>query len=130
MPAYNFQLRFVAALQGGSKRSTIRRRAAKPGQTAYLFTGMRTKACVALGEGLITRCTAIEIGIECGTRKCMLGKKFFTAKKFEQLAAIDGFSSAVDMYQWFVQTYGDATDTMTNWRPVFTGYLIEWDPTA
>jgi hypothetical protein len=61
VPALNFQSRFAPLILAGTKRSTIRRRRKdrrdpKPGQTLYLFTGMRTKSCRRLLE---TRCERV-----------------------------------------------------------------------
>jgi hypothetical protein len=58
MPAYNFQKQFAPAVERGEKLCTIRRKAPKVGDKAYLYTGMRTKACRPLGVGVATTSTA------------------------------------------------------------------------
>ncbi len=54
MPAYSFQERFVPMVKDGTKTHTIRARRnkgfAKPGDTLYLYYGMRTKFCTKLRE--------------------------------------------------------------------------------
>lgn len=128
MPAYNFQARFSPLVASGQKRCTIRGRAAQPGQTAHLFTGMRTKACKRLGQGRITACTPIEIGNHNGSAKCKLKGRFITFKAFEALAKQDGFTGVAEMAAWFAITYGQKTRAMLEWTPYFTGFLIEWEP--
>jgi hypothetical protein len=56
MPAYSFKERFVPMILDGTKRQTIRANRkgrqghAKPGDTVYLYFGMRTKWCRKLRE--------------------------------------------------------------------------------
>lgn len=49
MPSLNFQKQFVALIESGAKRQTIRpvrkRTPIKVGDNLYLFTGLRTKNC-------------------------------------------------------------------------------------
>lgn len=58
MPAYSFQERFIPFLLDGSKDHTVRSeragksRHARPGETVYLYYGMRTKWCRKIGEGV------------------------------------------------------------------------------
>lgn len=64
MPAYSFQKRFVPYIQDGSKRQTIRSRRkhpAKPGDTLYLYYGLRTKHCRKLREEICTDARSIYI---------------------------------------------------------------------
>jgi hypothetical protein len=53
MGLYNFQARFAPAILSGSKRQTIRARRVredKPGDTLYLYTGLRQPGAKKLGE--------------------------------------------------------------------------------
>jgi hypothetical protein len=64
MPAYSFQERFVPFVKDGSKNHTIRARRrnfAKPGDTLYLYYGMRTKNCMKLREEICTDVRTIMI---------------------------------------------------------------------
>jgi hypothetical protein len=64
MPAYSFKERFIPLLKDGSKRQTIRKSRkgqAKPGDTVYLYFGMRTKYCTKIGEGTCINRSAIII---------------------------------------------------------------------
>ncbi len=65
MPAYSFQERFVPFVSEGSKTHTIRQRRlkgfAKPGDSLYLYFGMRTKWCKKLREEICTNTRTIAI---------------------------------------------------------------------
>jgi hypothetical protein len=64
MPAYSFQERFVPFVKDGSKPHTIRARRrsfAKPGDTLYLYYGMRTKHCTKLREEVCSKAKTIFI---------------------------------------------------------------------
>lgn len=112
MPAYNFQKQFAAAVERGDKLCTIRRNAPKVGDTAYLYTGMRSKACRKLGEGVITKVTLISITSDCViTSDRVVGG-------LDALARKDGFATAQAFLDFFKTTYGDD----------FKGFLIEWEP--
>src|SRR3954469_9461421 len=56
MPAYSFQERFIPFIIDESKDHTVRAeragrsRHARPGETVYLYYGMRTKWCRKIGE--------------------------------------------------------------------------------
>jgi len=67
MPAYSFKERFCPWVIEGSKTHTVRdlrkgrQGHAKPGDTVYLYYGMRTKYCRKLGEGICTKVENITI---------------------------------------------------------------------
>jgi len=119
MPALNFQRRLAPKVTAGTKRSTIRRRRKdgrdpKPGQTLYLFTGMRTKQCQRLLE---TRCERVRsIQIFPNSFTVLLGQRKLSMAQMQALAWGDGFSSLADMIIWFSRTHGHS----------FSGLLIEW----
>jgi hypothetical protein len=79
MPAYSFKKRFVPYVLMGNKKQTIRQRRlkgfAKPGDTIYLYYGMRTKNCAKIGEGNCSMAVSIAIGID---KKVHLFKKRLT----------------------------------------------------
>lgn len=56
MPAYSFQEQFIAYIEDESKDHTVRKERngraphAKPGDTIFLYYGMRTKDCRKIGE--------------------------------------------------------------------------------
>lgn len=70
MPAYSFQERFIPFLLDGSKDHTIRKeragrsRHARPGETVYLYYGMRTKWCQKIGEATCSAVRKIRITVD------------------------------------------------------------------
>ena len=106
------------------KRQTIRlcrKRPTKPGDTLYLYTGLRTKSCIKLGQ------------VEC---KDVYRVRLFRVKEklwlsypdspywisregvglLDYWAQQDGFQTVAEMIGWFEKTHG---------LP-FTGELITW----
>ena len=66
MPALNFKKQFADKVERGEKRQTIRAlradgRNPQPGQTLFLYTGMRTKSCRKLGEAVCSSVEQIDI---------------------------------------------------------------------
>lgn len=118
MPLFNFHKQFAADVESGKKRQTIRARrkdGIRPqvGQTAFLYTGTRTKACRKLGEYPIKAVRLVFIS-EFGA----LGKEglFDANKSLDEFAHDDGFESWKAMVDWFKKTHG---------LP-FEGDLIKW----
>ena len=132
MPALNFQKQFVAAVESGKKCQTIRAlrkdgRDPKPGDTLYLYYGMRTKQCRKLGEVECKSVDRIEIlGIPrpwswTEPRILLHPRPALTlqilASEAEEYARADGFSGFDAMHDWFQKTHG---------LP-FEGFLIRWE---
>ena len=120
MPAINFQKKFAAAVESGEKKQTIRapRRDGKPtatvGARLYLYTGLRTKVCRKLGEGICTKTSQLVINEE---RTIIInGTPILSGREEDAFARADGFKDAFDMTNWFATTHG---------LP-FEGSLIEW----
>lgn len=117
MPALNFQARFADLVESGEKRQTIRAlrkdgRDPKPGDTLYLYTGMRTKACRKLLEAECRSArpvTILDVGV-------CLGDDLPRRAERESLARADGFDTESEMVRWFQKTHG---------LP-FKGLLIRW----
>jgi hypothetical protein len=126
MPAYNFQQRFVALVESGQKRQTIRKSAkgARRGSTAYLYTGQRTANCRKIGEGTIIEIRKIEIGRHaCSEPYASImnsdGKPVHLVHlNLDALARDDGFANGEEMVEWFAAQYGIP----------FVGYLHHWMP--
>ncbi len=105
MPAYNFQKRWANRVRRHLKRQTIRaKRKNRPrvGQTAYCFTGMRTKKCQRLGAWKIRRVGDVRI-LEQGVLLDGGPVQSFDLDKF---ARLDGFGSWRWMRLWFSETHG------------------------
>ena len=134
MPALNFQARFAPLVESGAKTQTIRKRRKdgrdpKPGDRLVLYTGMRTKACRKLGDGIVTSADPITISRlrphSMPYWEVYRGEEqgYWGADRCERpqdadrrFARRDGFRSWSEMYAWFEATHG---------LP-FEGLLIRW----
>ena len=118
MPALNFQKQFAPLVESGEKRQTIRAyrkdgRDPKPGDTLYLYTGMRTKACRKIGE---VKCKDAE-RIHIWVANMAVGDRHgSTGSQCNAMAVADGFADFGEMLKWFEKTHG---------LP-FEGVLIRW----
>lgn len=129
MPAYNFQARFAPAVLSGAKLCTIRRREAKVGSIAYLFTGMRTNACKRLNQGEIVSCEAFELCRSAdGTPRVALNWLIMGQTCADALAIADGFDDVRSMLGWFQSTYGERRCSTDGSYLVFEGFLVTWVP--
>jgi hypothetical protein len=120
MPAYNFKPRFAQYILSDEKGSTIRARRKdgldpKPGDTMYLYTGMRTKACRLLKTTPCLRVTPIRIT----RRNIFLRGHRVEGTDLFRLCVNDGFGAAAALHHFFLTTHGAD----------FRGFLIEWRPT-
>lgn len=132
MPALNFQDRFADLVASGLKPHTIRRRRKhpiKPGQTLYLYRGMRTALCRRLRKPLpCLQVTPIQIDAIRRTVRLGSGSLYYpyemevmlTDPETLTLAKRDGFRDLDDFYAWFGNTHGGQ----------FVGDLIEWRPSS
>jgi len=118
VPALNFKKKFAEKVKSGAKRQTIRAlrkdgRNPRPGQTLYLYTGMRTKGCQKLREAVCKSVEQISIEEFSGVYlKC----EYLIPVEILELAKKDGFNSDVDFFEFFRKTHG---------LP-FYGLLIKW----
>ncbi len=114
MVAYNFMPRFASLVESGEKRQTIRREGkrihADRGDKVHLFTGMRTKDCRKLGEGVCIQSAFVTIS-ETGAHV-----NGVVVSNLDPFARRDGFRDFDEMKAWFRDTHG---------LP-FTGRLIQW----
>ena len=117
MPLLGFKKQFAPLVESGANRQTIRlkRKDGKnphPGDTLYLYTGLRTKGCRKLGTAICTG--AWDVGItKCGP---VLTGIRLDPDEAGELAARDGFSCFGDMQDFFEKEHS---------LP-FWGLLIEW----
>lgn len=108
MPAYNFQGQFADDVASGRKRQTIRAtdRHAKPGMTAYLYTGLRTKNCRKLGMSTLVKIVSVEIGRHaCGEPYAYVANSHLTHDSLDEFSKSDGFESGEEMAEWFSKQY-------------------------
>lgn len=116
MVAYNFQARFAAAVEAGTKQQTIRAPRnrcphAKVGVPLQLYTGMRTKACRLLRLALCSDVCHVSIladGVSMYPRD--------SPEDLDAFARLDGFENWHEMRDWFDSMHG---------LP-FQGVLIRW----
>lgn len=120
MPAYSFHKRFVEKVESGEKTHTIRgkrKSRPRPGQTAYLYQGMRTKACRKLLESPITRVDDILLTVGNDDKVHVYVNDVELAEdERELLAKRDGFSCWKAMVLWWNGLYP------------FRGDIIHWQP--
>lgn len=116
MPAYNFKRQFALAVKYGEKRQTIRkvrkRGNPEPGDTLYLYTGMRSKKCWKLGEHICTSVQQVEIP---KVFEVIVDGNRLGSFEIWDLAAEDGLGYR-EFFKFFDDLYG---------LP-FNGILIKW----
>lgn len=103
MPLLGFKKQFAPAVENGTKRQTIRARRKngrdpKPGDTLYLYAGLRTKQCRKLGEGVcrgVEPITIEELRIRIGDRVLV------TKSELDAFAKDDGFGSFYELVDYF-----------------------------
>lgn len=119
MAAYNFKKRFAAMVERGDKCQTIRAerkdgRRPHAGETLYLYTGMRTKACRKLHEAA---CRSVE-EIKIFRKMVVVSGSRLKPEEVASLAKADGFENVEKFFEFFSKEHG---------LP-FRGLLIKWDP--
>ncbi|DBA34753.1 TPA_asm: hypothetical protein vir520_00028 [Caudoviricetes sp. vir520] len=108
MPALSFKKEFVDMVESGKKTQSIRlvgKRQFRFGDKVYLYTGMRTKQCRKLGEGIINE-VPFSIGMHLNLDPPMLGCSRCDLHRIKNLAQRDGFKDDQEMLQWFQKQYG------------------------
>ncbi|MCP4702533.1 MAG: hypothetical protein GY862_37595 [Gammaproteobacteria bacterium] len=116
MPAYNFKRCFVHDVVTGRKSMTIRplrKRATKPGDTLYLYTGMRSKSCQLLRKEECLRVTPVRIT----ARTVTLGTCQQYKSEIDRLALLDGFSCKAEFFEFYRKQC----------KFPFKGEMIEWE---
>jgi len=118
MPALNFKKQFAADVEKGIKRQTIRAhrkdcRNPQPGQTLYLYTGMRTLFCRKLKEAECLSVEQIYIGLGYDIS---LGSGEIDLAEENAIIAADGFKTRHEFFGFFETVHG---------LP-FNGFLIKW----
>lgn len=117
MPQYNFKSQFAGAVERGEKRQTIRprrKRFTKPGDTLYLFTGLRTRQARRLRTETCIDVQSIRI---YDLNRVAVDGNFLSQKEVEQLALADGFETAAEFFAFFERQYGLPADGLV---------LIKW----
>ena len=123
-PLLGFQAQFADVVESGEKTQTIRayrkdKRDPKPGDTLYLYTGLRTKQCRKLGEAIAESVEVIGIGeaMFCEDESPIeIVPLVLLPREAHDLAIRDGFSDLDEMLSFFDKTHD---------LP-FEGLLIRW----
>jgi len=132
MPAYSFQRQFAEPILDGRKGGTIRaprrRRLgagagpradtgghARPGETLYLYTGMRTKQCRKIAE---KTCLAVEpVRLDfLRDRITVGGIAFWSLHALHLFARFDGFETYPDMANFWRETHGSGGMDFEGWH--------------
>lgn len=127
MPSLNFKKEFATMVESGKKRQTIRKlgkRNYRPGQTAYLYTGQRTKECRQLWHGFYKGTPPAIKSVEpiviwerdSGIREIQINTRRLYFEEKVDLARADGFNLLIYFYQFFEREHGFP----------FHGLLIKW----
>lgn len=105
MPAFNFQPDFVPLIESGQKCQTIRKSArGRPGDTAYLYTGQRTKQCRLIGTAPLLEVWPVEITAEGISVERDDGRDE-PLEDAEDFARADGFETLAKMLAFFKAHY-------------------------
>jgi hypothetical protein len=117
MAALSFKGRFVDLILDGTKAQTIRnfrKYPINPGETLYLYYGMRTKHCKKLKE---VECISVSKIVITKSEIKVGEKRLRTTKALNLFAISDGFVSWREMRFWWSTTH----------ELPFTGQLIQWE---
>ncbi|MDP2645459.1 MAG: hypothetical protein Q8P24_11000 [Desulfobacterales bacterium] len=124
MPLLGFKKQFAPMVEAGTKRQTIRAkrrdgRNPHPGDTLYLYTGLRTKQSRKIGEVI---CISVE-EIVITNAGINLSGVWLNNQQMMSIVRADGFTSWVDFRAFFEKTHhfmaiGDIDG--------FWGLLIKW----
>ncbi len=120
MPLYGFKKQFAQAVATGQKRRTIRpgrKRPTCPGETLFLYTGLRSTDARKLGEARCTRVARVEIH----DNAVKIGGAWLSAKELETFARDDGFKSTGDFLEFFRKVH-----KLKHGAPLIGFELIEW----
>lgn len=127
MVAYSFNRRFIAGIEQGAKRQTIRaegnRRHARPGEPVQIYTGMRTRharkiipdvVCVGVDKVEIVVSGAAPANIAA----IVINGVPLPRVAFNRFAIADGFTGIADFGAYWFDVHGEGR---------FLGVMIRWE---
>ena len=133
MVAYSFKKRFAAPIRAGTKAQTIRaqrKRHARPGEEAQLYTGMRTKHCKLIGRSICESVMSVRLTFHraYGPMSFFIDGVLLGCDAMEAFAQADGFGAdggiaVLDMAAFWFDAHGGAGDEID-----FAGVVIRWQP--
>lgn len=104
MPSFNFKPEFVPDILANKKGGTIRMtQRCKPGQTMFLFTGMRTKKCKRIGTKPCVGVMPIQV---TESRFLLLNGVYLGLQDSNDFAKADGFRDLDAFFKFFENQYG------------------------
>ena len=117
----NFKKEFASRVESGEKRQTIRRnrkdgRRPQPGDTAKLYTGLRTRDARLLRAAPVAECLAVRMHIDDGI--IIVDGRKLEIDEATAFARADGFGCVGEMEQWFLKQYQTYD---------FEGYCVRWN---
>jgi len=117
----NFKKEFASRVESGEKRQTIRRnrkdgRRPQPGDTAKLYTGLRTRDARLLRAAPVAECLAVRMHLL--DRVIIVDGRKLEIEEATAFARADGFECFGDLLQWFRDQY--QTDD-------FDGFCVRWN---
>ena len=120
---FSFRKQFADRVASGEKLQTILQhrkdgRMPRPGDRVLLFTGMRTAYCRRLGASTVTEAFPVHLDLERGDWLFIVNGVRLNFVESEAFAKLDGFRSAVEMIEWFRETYPD--------DGAFDGFCTRW----
>lgn len=110
MPLLGFKQFLVPMILRGDpwwKLGTIRalrKEPIKKWDVLYMYTGLRTKNCEYLGVSLCTNAYTFTMHLE-RFYPYISSEEFWENREIEELAIVDGFASAAEMWEWFRQNH-------------------------
>ncbi len=129
MAILSFNKKFVPEIVSGRKRQTIRgfrKFPIKCDEKIYLYTGLRTKLSMKIGEAICCESRMIEITdneirlYDSTDRPPIVFNK--ENRRINEFAQKDGFKDWNEMREWWIKTY----KLPPYQSMLFTGTLIEW----
>lgn len=122
----NFSKQFVPLVESGQKLQTIRAnradgRVPRVGDTAKLYSGLRTKATRQLGIRTVVECYPVHIDFETRPATVIVNGERLDSWQLNEFAKLDGFRSGAEMLGWFKHAH--PVDT-------FEGWCVRWNPKA
>jgi len=123
MVAYSFQPRFVAPIQYGTKRQTIRahgkKRHAQAGEELQLYCRQRHPSGFLIGRAICLECSAIALTFLPLPAVYNLGsgERFITRRDLNAFASGDGFEDWQALHAFWRDTHGPEN---------FSGVIVRW----
>lgn len=140
MPGIDFKKRFAEQVKAGEKTQTIRKRRTPPikeGDHLTLWSGMRTKNCLPLGDATCTKIEPIKLILErheiwlWDETSEMVDHEGETIGTFrlalpdeaDQFAKTDGFDSLPEFFEFFKHY----PDDVLHFKLVVIHWRLGWD---